>query len=184
MGKNTEREFSSEQQLPTLGVAPYLKLMNQTAAPDTEHNAAHMGLLMLWLSDNILDVVDGDLASYGITESKLDLMLLLLLHEENEGITPSGLASRLGIRRASVTAMLDWLEKRDWIARRQSNADRRMVHVSITEKGRYLVNQVLPVFWATCASLLDGLNTTERDIFKKVLLKLHGNIEKRMGGGR
>ncbi|RJX39983.1 MarR family transcriptional regulator [Paenibacillus pinisoli] len=184
MRKKRTKEQAMDQQLPALGVEPYLELMNQTAAEDTERKSAHMGLLMLWLSDNVLDVMDGDLAPYGISESKLDLLLLLVLHEGRELITPSGLADRLGIRRASVTALLDWLEKRGWIIRIQSEADRRMIHVRITEEGRALVKQVLPTFWSTCASLFDGLSQEERVIAEKLLIKLHGIVEKRMGGGR
>lgn len=105
------KESTVDQQLPKLGIAPYLQLMNNTMAKGTDRKSAQMGLLMLWLSDNVLDVIDEDLSAFGITESKLDLLLLLLLHEERELVTPSAIADRLGIRRASVTALLDWLEK-------------------------------------------------------------------------
>ncbi|MFF2886049.1 MarR family transcriptional regulator [Paenibacillus sp. NPDC057967] len=184
MRKKRTKEHVMDQQLPALGVEPYLELMNKTAVQATERKSAHMGLLMLWLSDNVLDVMDLDLSPFGITESKLDLLLLLVLHDGRELITPSGLADRLGIRRASVTALLDWLEKRKWIARNQSDVDRRMIHVSITEEGRALVKQVLPTFWSTCASLFDDLTEEERIIAEKMLIKLHGIMEKRMGGGR
>lgn len=184
MRKKRAKEHLLDQQLPALGIVPYLDLMNKTASKDTERKSAHMGLLMLWLSDNVLDVMDLDLSPYGITESKLDLLLLLVLHDGRDLVTPSGIADRLGIRRASVTALLDWVEKRKWIIRNQSDEDRRMIHVSITEEGRELVKQVLPAFWSTCASLLDGLTEEERTTFEKILIKLHGVVEKRMGGGR
>lgn len=67
---------------------------------------------MLWLGDNVLDMVDIDLAAFDITESKLDLLLLLSLHADQELVTPSSIADRLGIRRSSVTALLIWLEKK------------------------------------------------------------------------
>ncbi|NRQ54415.1 MarR family winged helix-turn-helix transcriptional regulator [Brevibacillus sp. HD1.4A] len=178
------KESTVDQQLPKLGIAPYLQLMNNTMAKGTDRKSAQMGLLMLWLSDNVLDVIDEDLSGFGITESKLDLLLLLLLHEERELVTPSAIADRLGIRRASVTALLDWLEKRKWIAREQSAKDRRMIHVRITEEGVDLIDNVLPTFWATCASLLDDLDAEERKLFEKILVKLNGSIEKRLGVGR
>ncbi|WP_068618063.1 MarR family winged helix-turn-helix transcriptional regulator [Paenibacillus tuaregi] len=184
MRKKRTKEHLADQQLPPLGVGPYLELMSKAASKDTERKSAHMGLLMLWLSDNVLDVMDLELAPYGITESKLDLLLLLVLHEGRDLITPSALADRLGIRRASVTALLDWLEKRKWIIRSQSDLDRRMIHVSITEEGSELVKQVLPTFWSTCASLVEGLTEEESAAFEQILIKLHRLAEKRMGGGR
>ncbi|WP_426454521.1 MarR family winged helix-turn-helix transcriptional regulator [Paenibacillus sp. S-38] len=184
MAKRTAIENTVDQQLPKLGIAPYLDLMDQTATKDTDRKSTHMGLLMLWLSDNTLDLMDMDLSEFGITESKLDLLLLLMLHEDREHVTPSAIADRLGIRRASVTALLDWLEKRKWIVREQSVQDRRMIHVSITREGRDLVGNVLPTFWATCASLLSDLDEEERTVFEKILVKLNGSIEKRLGVGR
>lgn len=184
MRKKRAKNQLPDQQLPALGVEPYLALMDKTALDDTNRTSARMGLLMLWLSDNVLDLMDLDLAPYGITESKLDLLLLLVLHDGRDLITPSAIADKLGIRRASATALLDWLEKRNWVARNQSHEDRRMIHVGITDEGRLLVKQVLPTFWSTCASLLDGLTEDERTVFEKILFKLHGLVEKRMGGGR
>lgn len=184
MARKTVNESTADQQLPALGIGPYLELMDKTAAQDADRKSARMGLLMLWLSDNILDVMDVELAPYGITESKLDMLLLLRLHEGRELVTPSAIADRLGIRRASVTALLDWLGKRGWVSREQSAKDRRMIHVGITPEGRALVDQVLPAFWSTCASLLDGLDSEERKVFEKILEKLHQNIETRVGVGR
>ncbi|SCW68460.1 DNA-binding transcriptional regulator, MarR family [Paenibacillus tianmuensis] len=184
MERKTGNERTADQQLPALGIAPYLELMDKTAADHADRKSIRMGLVMLWLSDNILDVMDVDLAPFGVTESKLDMLLLLMLHEGRELITPSGIADRLGIRRASVTALLDWLEKRGWVSREQSAKDRRMIHVSITPEGRAMVDQVLPTFWSTCASLLGDLDAEERSVFEKILGKLHQSIEKRVGVGR
>ncbi|MCW3795661.1 MarR family transcriptional regulator [Paenibacillus sp. FSL R7-0198] len=181
-GKNN-REHTTEP-LPKLGPEPYVELMQKTATKGTDQKLAYIGLLSLWFGDNILDVMDLNLDQYDITESKFDLLLLLTLHEGNTQVTPSTLAERLGIRRASVTALLDWLEKRNWIIRESSARDRRSVHVRISPEGRDLVEKVLPSFWSTCESLVEDLEPDERDVLEKVLLKLNTNIEKRLGMGR
>ncbi|MEK3724358.1 MarR family winged helix-turn-helix transcriptional regulator [Paenibacillus sp. FSL H8-0034] len=183
MSKKNNKEYTSEQ-LPKLGSKPYLNLMDKTASKDTDRKSAYIGLLMLWLGDNILDVMDLNLSQFGITESKFDLLLLLTLHEGRELVTPSALAERLGIRRASVTALLDWLEKRNWIVREPSPMDRRMIHVSITPEGRAMVDQVLPAFWTTCSSLITEMDPNERKVFEKIVMKLNESIEKRLGVGR
>jgi DNA-binding MarR family transcriptional regulator len=183
MSRKNNKEHTSDQ-LPKLGVKPYLELMDKTASKGTDRKSAHLGLLMLWLGDNILDTVDLDLAPFGITESKFDLLLLLTLHEGRELVTPSSLADRLGIRRASVTALLDWLEKRNWIVREPSDLDRRMIHVKITSEGRQLVDRVLPAFWSTCSSIIIEMEPEERKVLEKLLVKLNDGIEKRLGVGR
>ncbi|WP_028548037.1 MarR family winged helix-turn-helix transcriptional regulator [Paenibacillus sp. UNC451MF] len=183
MTRKNNKEYTPDP-LPKLGVKPYLDLMDQTAAKDTDRKSAYLGLLMLWLGDNILDLMDLNLSPFGITESKFDLLLLLTLHEGRELVTPSALAERLGIRRASVTALLDWLEKRNWILRKSSELDRRMIHVSITSEGRALVEQVLPAFWSTCSSIIIEMDPEERMVLEKILDKLNDRIEKKLGVGR
>ncbi|MEJ8547227.1 MarR family winged helix-turn-helix transcriptional regulator [Brevibacillus borstelensis] len=184
MGRKNNHDHFADQSLPKLGVQPYLELMDKTASGSTDRHSAHLGLLMMWLGDNVLDVMDLELSPFHITESKFDLLLLLTLHDGRELVTPSAIAERLGIRRASATALLDWLEKRNWIAREQSSLDRRMVHVSITPEGRALVEKALPTFWSACSSLVSELEPEERKALEKVLAKLNAAIERRLGVGR
>ncbi|WP_431809304.1 MarR family winged helix-turn-helix transcriptional regulator [Brevibacillus agri] len=182
--QKNQQDHTPDHSLPKLGVKPYADLLAKTAASETNQHTAYMGLLMLWLSDHVLDVMDQELAPYDITESKLDLLLLLTLHDGKELITPSAIAERLGIRRASATALLDWLEKRNWIVREQNSADRRRVHVKITAEGRALVEKVLPAYWSVCSSLFHELEPEELHVLENVLVKLNRTMENRLGVGR
>ncbi|WP_433943804.1 MarR family winged helix-turn-helix transcriptional regulator [Paenibacillus sp. SN-8-1] len=183
MRKKNNKEHTTDQ-LPKLGIQPYLELMGQTAGTEINGASARVGLLMLWFSDNYLDAVDLELAPFGITESKLDVLLLLKLHKDREFIAPSSIADRLGIRRASVTALLDWLEKRNLILREQSDLDRRRVQVKITAEGLELLDKVLPSLWSVCSSIMNELDHEETELMNKILAKLNAGIEKRLGVGR
>ncbi len=184
MNRKPAKEYTTEQHLPKLGIDPYLKLMERTASSETDQNAAHLGLVMLWLGDNVLDLVDEDLSAFDITESKLDLLMLLSLHADKELVTPSSIADRLGIRRSSVTSLLIWLEQRNWIIREPYAKDGRMTHVRISPEGRSLLQRVLPNFWSTCASMVEELTKEEQEVLRSVLAKLNKNIENRLGAGR
>ncbi|MEW4370656.1 MarR family winged helix-turn-helix transcriptional regulator [Paenibacillus kandeliae] len=170
--------------MPQLGSEPYNQLCDQTAAPETSSSAAQLGLLMLWNSDHILDVIDDVLAPYDISESKLDLLLLIRLHENQHKVTASALAQRLGIRRASATILLNSVEKKGWIYRQQSEEDGRKSYIYLTSSGKQLVDTVLPVFWEACASLVQDLDEQEQQVLQKIMLKLNVGIENRLGSGR
>ncbi|WP_144611115.1 MarR family winged helix-turn-helix transcriptional regulator [Bacillus cereus] len=172
-----------------LGIGPYAELIKNTASADTDPIAAKLGLLMLWTSDNVLDAVDVDLAPLGISESKLDFLLLFILremesNEEEVNMSPSDIASRLGITRASVTGLLDWMEKRELIVRFHHSEDRRRLKVKITPKGKELVTHSLPTFWLSCASLVDDFNQEERQVLEKLLNKMQVNMQVKLGEGR
>jgi long-chain acyl-CoA synthetase len=51
----------------------------------------------------------------------------------------SGLAERLAVRRPSITALIDGLEARGLVDRRQEDADRRRVALRLTEAGARIV---------------------------------------------
>jgi len=175
-----EKKISSEDSLPPLGIEPYMELIQEPAAKEAIKQDTQTGLMMLWLSDFVLDAVDVELEPFGITESKLDLLLLLTLYGDKKK-TPSSLAERLGISRASLTSMIDWLEKRKLVERTHCANDRRKVHVHITEEGRVMVKKVLPVYWSFCASIVQDLEPEEKQVFEKVIKKLNDKMQKRLG---
>ncbi|MFS0838903.1 MarR family winged helix-turn-helix transcriptional regulator [Paenibacillus sp. 1P03SA] len=184
MNRKPAKEYTTGQQLPKLGTEPYRDLLEQTADPGTDRESALTGLLMLWLGDSVLDVMDIHLSEYDITESKMDILLLISLHQDKELVTPSSIADRLGIRRSSVTSLLNWLHERDLIIREPYSKDGRMTHIRLSSEGSGLIKRVLPVFWTTCASLVEELDREERALFDKVLVKLNAKIEKWLGTGR
>jgi DNA-binding MarR family transcriptional regulator len=59
-------------------------------------------------------------------------------------IQPSAIAERMIITRGTVTSILDSLERRGLIRRRQHAADRRMRLVEITPEGAARVEALLP----------------------------------------
>jgi len=66
------------------------------------------------------------------------IRVLVALHDEDE--LPAGqLAKRAELNPASVTTMLDHLERDGIVRRRRSTEDRRMCFVSLTPEGRALV---------------------------------------------
>lgn len=68
-------------------------------------------------------------------------MLNFLDTSESGNITPSELCKALSVTSARTAAALKSAEKKGFISRRISENDRRKVIVSITDKGRYYVEQ-------------------------------------------
>lgn len=75
------------------------------------------------------------LKAQGINET-LFMALITLESQENHSIQPSELSCALGSSRTNATRIADELEKRGWIERRESDNDRRCLHLQLTEKGR------------------------------------------------
>ncbi|MBP2654796.1 MAG: mhqR [Firmicutes bacterium] len=126
------------------------------------HIQAELGQLLLRLADDVIDAVNDSLEQCHISESKLNLLLILTSNNTSSiPLQPSEIAKRLGIRRSSVTKQLVWLEKHQFIARTISQEDQRMVNVNITAKGYQLLNQAMPLYWQTCSSFSNNLTYQE-----------------------
>lgn len=155
---------------------PHLALMHATAASSTLQPRAGLGLLMLWLCDDIEQRANESLAPFGLSESKFDLLMFFGLVErgliESQAVTPSNIAEYFGVTRSTVTGLLDWLEKRDLLRRRLSTEDRRSLALELTDQGRDLLNKSLPVFWGMCESLTSSLDEGECEVLQKILGKL------------
>jgi DNA-binding MarR family transcriptional regulator len=136
---------------------------------------ARLGQLLLYLADDVLDAVNNALKPYHISESKLSLLLLFVITNNNEqhSLQPSEIAEKLGIRRASVTKQLIYLEEQKLISRTVSTEDQRMVDVKITALGDQLLSLVMPHYWQACAEMANCLTEEETMLLIILLRKIH-----------
>ena len=72
----------------------------------------------------------------GITAPQL--LLLRAIHEQGE-VTIGEIANEISLSQATVTTILDRLEKRKLVYRARSSQDKRKVHAYLTEEGQTLL---------------------------------------------
>ncbi|MGQ7115706.1 MarR family transcriptional regulator, partial [Escherichia sp. TWPC-MK] len=65
----------------------------------------------------------------------------------------SELSCALGSSRTNATRIADELEKRGWIERRESDNDRRCLHLQLTEKGHEFLREVLPPRFSSSSAI-------------------------------
>lgn len=133
---------------------------------------AQLGEVLLRISDDVLDAINNALKEYQISESKFALLLLLFNTSTDQSLQPSEIANMLGIRRASVTKQLIWLEEHQLITRTICPEDQRMVNVAITDEGYRLLDLVLPHYWQACAKLTKKLTDEETVCLLDLLIKI------------
>lgn len=80
----------------------------------------------------------------GLTAARWRLLMALLLQTPPEGGTIGELAGHLHVREPTVTATVDRLQKESLVQRNRDKTDRRVVRVSITQKGASTVAEVIP----------------------------------------
>ena len=89
-------------------------------------------------------------------------------------LAPHELATRLQADRSHISAYVEALVKREWVARVQDEADRRRVTVDLTAEGRRRVVELTAAAEASEHALLGSLSREEcatlRDLLTKVIV--------------
>lgn len=110
-------------------------------------------------------------ARYGLSMGKFTLLMQLLQANE-QGLTPSECAERSGVTRATITGLLDGLERDGLVERQPCPNDRRMLSVHLTDKGHTLMAQMLPNHFCRTTGLMAHLNNDEKKTLIQLLQKL------------
>jgi DNA-binding MarR family transcriptional regulator len=102
-------------------------------------------------------------------------MVLAIVEGSGGPLSPTVIAERLIVTTASVTSLLDTLEKRGMVRRRPHPDDRRRVLVELTPQGQAVLDRLLPGMHRFERRMFDGL--AEED--KRRLLGLLGWVQAR-----
>lgn len=114
------------------------------------------------------------LGDYGLSEGRM--AVLLACHSEVE-VTPRQLAQRIGVTTATVTGLLDRLQRDGLIIREPHSDDRRAVIVRNTEAGTQLVKKLLPRYSTWLTGVAAGISDEDIDITVRVLGAIHANLQ-------
>jgi len=115
------------------------------------------------------------LSPHRLSEGKF--VLLFLLRNQPDGLSPHELASRAGVTRATITGLLDGLERDGLVARHGNKTDRRKVCVRLTTQGQALAGDLFAEHTRWIASLFSGIDQDRRDGLSDLLRRVRRNID-------
>jgi DNA-binding MarR family transcriptional regulator len=107
----------------------------------------------------------------------IDQWVILKRISEEEGISQVDLANATYKDPASVTRILDILEKKGWAERQADENSRRAYRIVLTSEGGKLVEKMLPVVLSIRAKGVETLSTEDIETTKNVLRKMYGNLD-------
>ncbi len=95
---------------------------------------------------------------------------------KQEGVTQTELAARMKIAPATITKMLQRMEKAGFIQRRTDEQDQRVSRVYLTETGRAVKSRVEEVFQTMDRETFKGLTDEEREMLYALLIRVRQNL--------
>jgi len=97
---------------------------------------------------------------------------VLVVIDERPGVSQAEIADALGADPSTMVRMLDQLEKRAWVRREPSPVDRRSTLPVLTEAGRSILAEALPLVIESDRRIAAALTSAERETLLDLLRRL------------
>jgi len=152
--------------------------MSKSSRPLSDSDAAELEESIGYMVRNAHRAYDRVLAEalhpHGILTGQWSL-LRVLWHKDD--LSQIEVAERMKIERASLTILLNTIEKAGLITRHIDASDRRKQRISLTRKGRALQSVLVPIGMSVNAVALTGLSGSEVKTLRSLLQRVIENLE-------
>jgi len=124
--------------------------------PDLDPSACEVFLHLLRAGDEAFAMAEKNFHAHGISQGRFGVLMLLFNSGKRSADpvagecfpagprTPAELAEAAGVTRATMTGLIDTLERDGFVTRESDPNDRRMMTVSLTPKAEQFLHGMLP----------------------------------------
>jgi DNA-binding MarR family transcriptional regulator len=142
--------------------------------PNLDPSACEVFLNLLRTGDEAFRVTDEHFQDNGLSQGRFTVLMLLFDKAcgQSHSCTPAELAERAGVTRATMTGLIDTLERDAMVVRKPSASDRRMLSVELTPRALDFLAELLPEHFRRINDLMSPLTDSER----RTLVRLLGKI--------
>jgi len=143
----------------------------------TPDRHTEFGLLLARLSRRLRQAVDAEMRLIGLTEATW--RPLIYLRALGDGVRQKELATAMSIEGPSLVRLLDSLERRGFIERREDENDRRARGIHLTRAGRELAVRAARIGNGFQTRLLSNISLADLETCERVLETLEREMEER-----
>ncbi|XYI00604.1 MarR family winged helix-turn-helix transcriptional regulator [Sorangium sp. So ce1128] len=136
--------------------------------------------MIIYLYTESRRLTKGMASGFGLTGPQLTILKLL---ESFQDLSLSTLSERIRAQNSTVTGIVDRMEREGLVRRERSRADRRVVHIRLSDKGARLAREIQVEPMEIFRSALLSLSSTDLRDLLRILTKLQRQVVSRVGQG-
>jgi DNA-binding MarR family transcriptional regulator len=129
--------------------------------PDADISAISDFVNLLRASSDISTALDKLLAKHELLQGRW-WVLVLLMRQDNLTSTPTDLAEKAGVTKATMTGFIDGLVREGLVTRLMDEVDRRKLLIKLTDAGQQKLDMVMPDYYQKVSALMSFLNQQQR----------------------
>lgn len=131
-------------------------------------------LTLVKVGTDFMKNIDQYLKGHGIQQNRF-MILAILLRNPNTSISASEIAQGIGVKRPTITGLLDGLERSGLISRSTDPNDRRSVLVAPTRKVHEYMREILPGYYSLINESMNAVSEKEAKQLAAILEKISFN---------
>lgn len=143
--------------------------------PGSDRLATECAMNLVLAADTMIDRIAKLVRPHELTPGSG--LALAILADAKDALAPNEIASRLIVSRATVTGLLDSLERRGYVRRESDPTDRRMLRVAITARGKKTAKAFRTVVHQNQNSWFRVLGSEEKTRLLEALGTLQASLE-------
>ncbi len=136
--------------------------------PDLDADAISCFLRLIVTGSEFITHLDKMLAEFSLTHGRWVTLLLLRRREITQAL-PSELAKEQGVTRATMSGLINQLERHNLVMKQSDPEDGRQTTIILTDAGSKLIGQVMPSYYELIDELLAPLGTKDKAKLKIIL---------------
>jgi DNA-binding MarR family transcriptional regulator len=143
--------------------------------PQVDPRAVEACLVLLRTATDVLQAIERLLQRLKMSQGKFTV-LMVLSRDTDSAMNPSELAERCGVTRATMTGLLEGLEREKMIHRQGDRADRRRNVVRLTPAAKEFLDGMLPDYFTRIHGLMVDLSEADKQHLTGLLQKIGRRI--------
>lgn len=130
----------------------------------------YSNLQFLKVATELENQFDSFLAPHGLSSGRFTL--LYILNDNPAGIIPSELSNRVGVTQATISGLINSMEKAELVKREMHEKDGRSFVIKLTDKGQALIRDLIPQWVPKVSNFWGQFSAEERPLISGILEKM------------
>lgn len=147
--------------------------------PATDIAAIFDFVSILRAASDMSSALDALLAKHGLLQGRW-WVLVLLMRQDDLSASPSDLAEKVGVTKATMTGFLDGLEREGLVSRFMDTQDRRKFLIRLSVAGQKKLDAVMPFYVEWVAKWMNAIADNDRSILVSSINQLAEITQKTM----